>query len=507
MHIKAYDWIASHAERTPNAIAMEDLFSNRRYSYQEMNDRVGRLARHLGDTCGMQQGDRVASLSLNNTEMLEMQFACQRIGAIWVPLNFRLAIPELEYIAGDCDIKMIVTDREFEQTSKAVAKTHGIQHIIRTNADGSDSPYEAALSAAAPLTEGVALGLDDTMTIMYTSGTTGRAKGAMISYSMALFNTINCAGLCAMSADSVNYAFMPLFHTGGLNIFALPVLHSGGRVLIARNFDPGECLRVMSDPQHGVTHTLAVPAMLLAMQQHPEFEKSDLGIVRGFFVGGAPVPVPLLKKWLAAGVKLQQGFGMTETGPASLCLNADDAELKVGSTGKPLLHVDVKVVDNDGQEVKPGEMGELWLKGPSITTGYWNNPEANEKGFTDGWLHSGDAAMVDEDGYYYIVDRTKDMYISGGENVYPAEVEEIIYQLDGIVEVAIIGVEDEKWGEIGRAIAVISAESDISEASIIKHCLEQLAKYKVPRSVVFTDALPRNVTGKILKTELREQYG
>ena len=507
MSIKVFDWIASHAENTPHKLAVTDLASARTYTYEQMHDRVGRLARYLQDSFQIKKGDRVGALCLNNSEILELQFACQRLGAICVLLNFRLALPELEYIVQDCNVSAFLTDAEFLDTTQKLAEHLGTSRILLTHADGSNSPYEQAIASSSPLSVYADLTLDDPSTIMYTSGTTGRPKGAIITHSMALFNAINATVTAEISAASVQYTFMPLFHTGGLNVFTLPVLHAGGSVLIAKAFDPGECLKVLSDPAIGVTHTLAVPAMMLFMMQHPDFETTDLTALKAFYVGGAPVPVSTLNVWLAAGVNVQQGYGMTETGPVSIGLNGADAARKVGSAGKPVMHLDVKVVDEQGKEVPPGQVGELWLKGPSITPGYWEKPEANASSFTDGWLHTGDAAMVDDEGYYYIVDRTKDMYISGGENVYPAEVEDVIYQMPGVIENAVIGIHSEKWGETGRAILVVKEGANITESAVIAHCIGQLAKFKVPQDVVFVDALPRNATGKVLKTELRKKFG
>ncbi len=507
MDIKVYDWIASHANQTPDNVAVADLYSERTFTYEQLNDRIGRLTDGLDAVHGVGKGDRVAMLSYNSPEMLEMQFACTRLGAIFVPLNFRLTVPELEYIVADCSAKVLYADVEFAETAHRVADLAGVASVIVTNSDGSDSPYEDAMAAATVRGDSVALSLDDPSTIMYTSGTTGHPKGAVISHAMALFNAVNMSAPAKITSDSVQYTFMPLFHTGGLNVFTLPVLHAGGKVLLTRAFDPSEVLRVINDPGQAVTHFLAVPAMLLFMAQQADFEHTDFSRIVAGFVGGAPVPVPTLKAWQAVGANLQQGFGMTETGPSCLALMPEDAERKIGSTGKPVTHIDVRIVDDDGLEVAPGEMGELWVKGPSVIQGYWNKPEANAASFTDGWLHTGDAARQDEDGFFYIVDRTKDMYISGGENVYPAEVEDVIYQIEGIVEAAVIGVSDERWGETGKAIAVVEQGSNLTEDAVIAHCTERLARFKLPQSVEFTDALPRNATGKVLKTQLREQFG
>ncbi len=506
MSIKVYDWIHKNADVLPAKTAVHDLDKGVKLSYAELDERTGRLAAFLRDELRVGKRDRVSVLSLNSPEMLELQFACMRLGAIFVPLNFRLAVPELEYIVGDCEPKALFTDPEMEETAKTVAKSTGVGAVLTANSDRSDCSYEKAIAGREPVTEIADLTLDDLWCIMYTSGTTGRPKGAMITHSMCLFNAVNLAGPAKLDSRMVQYTFMPLFHTGGLNVFTNPALHFGGTALLTRAFDPGEVLKNISDRELGATHFLGVPAMYQFMAQHPDFETADFSRIVSCFVGAAPMPVSTLRTWLDRGVNLQQGYGMTETGPSCLGLAAEDAGRKIGSAGKPVLHTDLKVLDTDGNPVGADEVGVLWARGPTITPGYWNKPEANATSFVDGWLDTGDAVRVDEDGFYYIVDRTKDMYISGGENVYPAEVENVLYQLPDILEAAIIGVPDEKWGETGRAIVVLKEGHKLGEDAIIAHCAANLAKFKVPASVVFTDVLPRNATGKVLKQDLRASY-
>ncbi len=509
MSIKVFDWIRKQADVVSNKRAVHDLDKGITLTYAELDERVGKLAAYLRDDLGIEKGDRISVLSFNSPEMLELQFACMRLGAIFVPLNFRLAVPELEYIVGDCSPKALFTDPELEETAAEVAKLAGVGTVIRANSDRSDCSYEQALAGREPVTENVDLTLEDPWCIMYTSGTTGRPKGAIITHSMNLFNAVNLAGHGKLDSRCVQYTFMPLFHTGGLNVFTNPALHFGGTALLTRAFDPGEVLKNISDPELGVTHFLGVPAMYQFMAQHPDFETADFSRIVSCFVGAAPMPVSTLRTWLDRGVNLQQGYGMTENGPACLALAGDDANRKIGSAGKPVMHTEVKVLDPDaGTPVGADEVGVLWVRGPTITPGYWNNPEANEKAFdADGWFDTGDAVRVDEDGFFYIVDRTKDMYISGGENVYPAEVENILYQLPQVLEAAIIGVPDEKWGESGRAIVVLKEGETLSSDEVVAHCAAKLAKFKVPASVMFTDALPRNATGKVLKQDLRTSMG
>jgi fatty-acyl-CoA synthase len=323
---------------------------------------------------------------------------------------------------------------------------------------------------------------------------------------MVFWNAVNLGIPAMISPQTVQLVILPLFHTGGLNCYANPVLHAGGTILIMRAFEPGQALDYLSDPALGITHFFGVPAPYQFMMQHPKFQSADLSRLRISGVGGAPCALAILEGWAARGVALIQGWGMTETSPAGTMLDASDAIRKVGSAGKAMMHTEIRIVDDQGNDVAPGDIGELLIKGPNITPGYWNKPEATASAFTDGWLHTGDACRMDDEGFVYIVDRWKDMYISGGENVYPAEVENVLFQLPQVADAAIIGVPNERWGEVGMAIVVRKEGQALEEGDIIRHCLGRLAKFKVPQSVTFVDVLPRNATGKVLKRELRSQF-
>jgi fatty-acyl-CoA synthase len=503
MSVRYYDWIAHYARRTPGKTAAVDLASDRRWTYGALDDRIARLARHLRDHAKVERGDRVAVLALNTTDTLEVQFACGRLGAAFVPLNTRLTVPELEYIVGDAAPRVMIHDEELAEVAGAVAARCGIASMLQTGPGGS---YEAAIAKADRLDRPELVTLDDMSTIMYTSGTTGRPKGAIITHGMTFWNCVNLGGPAYITPSSVLLTVLPLFHTGGLNCYTNPVLHAGGTVLIMRAFDPGLALRLISDPSLGINVFFGVPSIYQFMAQHPEFAAADFSrlIIGG--VGGAPMPVPLLKAWEGRGVALQQGYGMTETSPAVLALDREDAARKAGSAGQPVLHTEVRIVRPDGTDAPVGELGELWVKGPNITPGYWNKPEANAASFTDGWLHTGDAARVDDEGFYYIVDRWKDMYISGGENVYPAEVENVLYQLDAVAEAAVIGAPDERWGEVGIAIVAVKPGQKLGESEVRAHCAANLARFKCPSIIQFVEALPRNATGKVHKPTLRERF-
>ncbi|MGY8663599.1 long-chain fatty acid--CoA ligase [Bradyrhizobium sp. UFLA05-109] len=503
MTVRHYDWIAHHSRRAPDKIAVVDFASERRFSYAQFDARISRLATHLRDSLKVSRGDRVTVLAQNTTDTLEVQFACFRLGAVFVPLNTRLTVPELQFIVGDCAPKVMVHDGDLAETALAVTNLCGVGTTLLLGPGGS---YEAGIAAATPLDRIEQVTLDDISTIMYTSGTTGHPKGATITHGMTFWNCVNLGGPAGIGPSTVLLTVLPLFHTGGLNCYTNPALHAGGTVLIMRTFDPALALQLLGDPTQGINVFFGVPAIYQFMAQHPAFATTDLSRLVTCGVGGAPMPLPLLKDWETRGVALQQGYGMTETSPAVLVLDREDAARKAGSAGKPVLHTEVRIVRPDGSDAAVGELGELWVKGPNITPGYWNRPEANKSSFTDGWLHTGDATRIDEEGFYYIVDRWKDMYISGGENVYPAEVENVLHQIAAIAEAAVIGIPDAQWGEVGLAIVALKPGQTLSEADIFVHCAANLARFKCPRQVRFVDALPRNATGKIHKPTLRQEF-
>jgi fatty-acyl-CoA synthase len=502
MTTQHFDWIAYHASTRGDRLAMVDLATERAFTYSQFHDRTGRLASGLRSAYDIKRGDRVAVLAHNSSDLFEIQFACGRLGAVFVPMNWRLTVPELSFIVGDCSPVLLIHDAEFADAAAKLAASCGVPHRL-----ARDTGYEPLLAAATndvipePLTH------DDIATILYTSGTTGHPKGAIITHGMRFWQTINLTGPERLTADGVCLVTLPQFHVGGLDVYANPLFHFGGKVLVMRGYDPAITLRLLTDKAAGITHFIGAPAHYLFMAQLPEFETSVFSPNLLACIAASPVPLSQLRQWEARGLPLLQGYGMTETCGVVTMLEPDDRVRKAGSAGKPCLHVAARIVRVDGTDATPGEMGELWVKGPSVTPGYWKNDAANRSSFTDGWLHTGDAALTDDEGFYYIVDRWKDMYISGGENVYPAEVEEVLFKLDGIAEVAIIGVPDDRWGEVGRAIVVLASGHSLTEADIMRHCDGNLARYKQPRSVRFVDALPRNATGKVHKPTLRQMFG
>jgi fatty-acyl-CoA synthase len=505
--VTAYDWLSHHRAHRPNKEAIRDLGSGRSFTYTDLDARADALALHLR-SIGVGRGDRVAVLAQNGVEFFDVQFACARTGSIAVMLNWRLTVPELEYILNDSSPTLLVHDAAFAESAAELQRRCGVKALLAIDSSGATTnPYEDALAPfVGQRVEREELTHDDVSTIMYTSGTTGHPKGAMITHGMNFWNCINLGIPGGIGLDTIHLSVLPLFHTGGMNCYSNPVLHAGGTVVIMKAFDPGEALRLIGDPKEGITTFFAVPAPYQFMMQHPDFDTTDLSRLRTAGVGGAPCALTILETWAGRGVLLVQGFGMTETSPACIFLDPADAIRKLGSTGKVLLHTELRIVNDEGGDCSAGEIGELWVAGPNITPGYWNRPDATTAAFEGRWLKTGDAARTDDEGFVYIVDRWKDMYISGGENVYPAEIENVLYQLPQVAEAAVIGVPNDKWGEVGLAVLVLKPGTEIDRATVVGHCVERLAKFKVPADMAIIEALPRNATGKVLKRELRTQF-
>ena len=501
-----YDWIADNAARSPDTIATIDLHSGRRHTYAQMNDRVARIAGHIR-ALGINKGDRVALLSMNSSDMLDIQFACWRIGAVYTPLNFRLTAHELAYMVNDSGVSLFFYDLDLAAVIPALREKTDVAHWISIDPMGKSGELEAAIVAASPVYDFCPQHELDLCMIMYSSGTTGTPKGVMFNHSQ--FHFIVAASVASSEASSamVGLVMLPLFHIGGLVGYTLVTLNLGGTAVIARTFDPGGLLGTFSDPELGTTHFLGVPALYNAMQAHPDFAKADFSRMLTTTCGAESVPESLLRTWYNRGIIIQEGFGMTETCAGCLFLDKRDIPHKIGSAGKPGRFNTAMIARADGSEADPEELGEIWIRGKNITPGYWNRPDANESSFVNGWFRSGDIGRRDADGYFYIEDRVKDMYISGGENVYPAEIENVLYELVAVQEVAVIGLADPKWGEAGCAVIAVKSGMTITLTEIHDHCRERLARFKLPARLEIVDVLPRNATGKVLKFELRKQFG
>lgn len=486
------DWLKRWAAYDSDACAIYDADEEQEVTYGALFERVKKVATVLCDL-GVSAGDRVAVLSKNAIEHIELFFACQRVGAILVPLNFRLSERELQQISVTCEPNVLFTESEFDWVGKCIAKHAKCRQIsfldlAERTQEASPQQKSAFAASSAPIL------------LLFTSGTTGVPKGVMISHDMILWNSINTGLALGLTGKDVILHFHPFFHTSGWNVLLTPVFHRGGRVIFMRKFAADRALQL--SVSHKVTVFFGVPTMMDMIAREPAFESAEFPAMRCAIVGGEPMPLPLITRWQQKDVPIRQGYGLTEFGPNVFSLSEKYSETKAGSIGVPNFYVEVKLQSESGAEANEGEVGELLLKGPMCTPGYWKNESATTDAIRDGWLRTGDLVRRDGEGFYYVVGRKKDMYISGGENVYPGEVEAVLQTHPKIAEVAVIGTPDERWGEVGRAFIVTKAGCALSEAEILEHCRNNLAKYKVPKTVMFLTELPKSDSGKILKRAL-----
>jgi len=508
------DWLHKNAQHFPDKVALVDVESGRRVTFRQFDERASRFAEYLLQHLALLPGSRVAVLAHNGSDYFEMLHGCAKAGMVMVCLNWRLPAAELLPILRDCAPQVLVAGDGFLGVAAELSREMPMRAVLHLADDeAADVPagwteYEAVLaSASGRVIEMPCRDEHEVWHLLYTSGTTGSPKGVIQTYGMVFFNAVNAMLANKITRDDVFLSVLPFFHTGGLNLYANPVLHAGGTVHIMRQFDPQVVLDKLDRRSgEGISMFFAVPAVYLFLSQHPGFAQADFSAVRNMSAGGSPVPRPLLEAYLAKGVTICFGFGMTETGPTVFVCDEATARRKIGTIGKPVGSMLTRIVDASGVDVAPGERGELLIKGPGVTPGYWNLPEATAAAIRDGWLHSGDIACQDEEGDYFIVDRARDMYISGGENVYPAEVENVLFQLGGVAEAAVIGTPDARWGEVGLALVVARPGVQLDAAAVIAHCQANLAGYKVPRHVRFIEALPRTPSGKVEKHKLRERF-
>ncbi|RSS54710.1 p-hydroxycinnamoyl-CoA synthetase [Streptomyces sp. WAC07061] len=495
-------WPARRGRKTPRRTAL--LYEGRAVGYAELHERSTRLA-HALRGAGVGRGDRVAYLGPNHPAYLETLFATGLLGAVFVPLNTRLAVPELLHQLTDSGSGVLVHARTPEERVAELAAGARIPTLLAVG-PGPGLPYEDLLAAAATEPVDEEVGHEDVCLIMYTSGTTGRSKGAVLTHGNLVWNSLNVLVDTDLAGDEVALVCAPLFHTAALNMSCLPTLLKGGTVVLESSFDAERSLGLIEE--HRVTRMFGVPTMYDAMAAASGWAEADLSSLRTLLCGGAPVPGRTARAYLDRGLAFVQGYGMTETAPGALVLDRSDSLTHAGSAGVPHFFTDVRVLRPSGEETVPGEEGEVVVAGPNVSPGYWNLPAATEAAFLDGRrFRSGDVATVDADGYVRLVGRLKDMFISGGENVYPAEVEDALLEHPDVAEAAVIGVPDPRWGEVGRAVVVLRAGAAPTPARLIAHLEDRLARYKIPRSIVLAPELPRNATGKLLKDPIRARYG
>lgn len=497
-------WVTRHARIRPTKTAV--VFHGRRITYAELDRQVDRTARGLWAS-GVRKGDRVAVLLPNGPEFLELLLACTRLGAIFVPVNTRLAPAEVLFILRDSMPELLIYHADFLSTLEAIRREAPVRGVVQVGGPPipNTTAYEELSTGAADGPLPLPPGPDEPAMMMYTSGTTGRPKGALLTHANLLWNDVQLVAELGIREDDVNFNAAPLFHIGGFNVLTGPILYCGGTTVLEDRFDPVRALEVMQ-AEH-VTCSFAVPAMWNAIAQVPDFDRYDLSRARCFISGGAPCPLPLIEFFRGRGLPFQEGFGLTETAPIVAVLKQPDVVRKAGSIGQPAPHVAVRIVDDGDRDVPPGEVGELVVRGPNVMLGYWNQPDATAEALRGGWFHTGDLARQDEEGFLFIVDRKKDMIITGGENVYPVEVEQVLVRHPRVLDVAVFGVPDAKWGEAVVAAVVTRDGRPLSADEVQAFCSGKLARFKVPSRVHVLTELPRNATGKVQKTELRRRFG
>jgi len=509
------DYLARRELYSPERTAIIDTGKEPewRLTFRQMNARANRLANWLRDVAGVGRGDRVAILAHDGVEHLDTFFACGKLGALHTALNWRLHPQELAGIVAQTTPTVLVFSAEMAAKVAALqellrGRPEAIGHYFHTEGDpvGGSLPFEATLQGApdTPVTTD-ALEAEDIAALIFTGGTTGLPKAAQVSHRMIAWNTLNTV-IHDVTHDDVYLNVFPMFHTGGLFVYTLPQIIFGGTTILMRQFDARRVLELIE--RERVTVFGAVPTMYQVITQAPNWATADLSSLRFCTSGGAPLPVPLVEQYTRAkGIRFKQGFGMTEFGPGIFALAPEDAIRKAGSIGRPNFYVDARIVDDDNHFLGPDEDGELVLKGPSYCSGYFGDPEASAAAIDDrGYFHTGDIACYDAEGYFTIVDRKKDMFISGGENIYPVEIEKVLYQHPAVLMCAVIGLPDAKWGEVGRACVVLRPGAQADEAELLGFMAARLAHYKVPKSVVLRSELPISAAGKILKRELRDEY-
>lgn len=504
------DWLGRRTLYTPERIAVVDDHDGRRYTYAELNRTAARMAAVLQETFQIGVGDRVACLSTNRIEYLQLYFACGKIGAVLVPLNFRYPPAQLLELLEDCRPALLIHEADFGRTIDALLAHQVVPRAccIDEPTCGGNSPSlsDAMRHGDSDQPAYTACEADDEQTamILYTSGTTGRAKGAMISYRQIFWNAINTTIGLQLTQHDVTFLNLPLFHTGGWHVLFTPLMQLGGRVILQQKFDAGRCNSLIGP--EGITILFGVPTMLRMLSEAPNFDAADFSSVRCAIFGGESCPTPLIEIFQKRGVAMRQGYGLTEAGPNCFSLPAEDAMRRKGSIGFPNFYVATRLVTEDGHAADVGEVGELWMNGPHLFAGYWNNQEATKDVLHEGWLATGDLMTRDAAGYHYVVGRKKEMYVSGGENVYPAQVERVLQQHPAVAMAAVVGMPDATWGETGCAFVKLQQQGAADETDLRDWCRQRLATFQCPTRIIVLEDLPLGPSGKIDKRQLAAQH-
>jgi fatty-acyl-CoA synthase len=529
------DVLGERTRLTPAKTALVEVATGRRFTYAELDARANGAARALTKGFGLRKGDCLALLAGNRVEFLDVFFACGKTGVVLIPLNTRQTAGELQGIVEDAQPKAFLYDKSYEETAEELLRrVRGVRGVPLDAAAAPGGPAAGATRPPITFSEifsslpAAAAGAaaespsrpapEDLYCLLYTSGTTGRPKGVMVPHRMVGWNAVNTAVSWQLREDDVSPIFTPLYHAGGLGAFLTPIFAIGGTIVLHAGFDAEEVLATIG--RERCTVVLGVPTIFRMLRESRGFADADFSSVRWFACGGAPLPLDLIEAWQMRGVVLKQGYGLTEVGVNCFAMTAEESVRKAGSIGKPLMFTQARLLLEDGREAGTGEIGELLLRGPHVCQGYFRNPEATAAALdAEGWFHTGDLAKRDVDDFYTIAGRKKDMFISGGVNVYPAEIEGVLFQHAGVKDVAVVGVPDEKWGEVGVAFVVRREEKRAEEkislkvrereeekAELAAFVERRLAKYKIPREFIFVDALPRTPYGKVVKGDLRSSY-
>ncbi|MBA4252072.1 MAG: AMP-dependent synthetase [Chlorobiaceae bacterium] len=495
------DWLSKWAVYTPNKFFLREYNRDLRWTFKQFNERTNALAAHLVTNFNIKIGDRIAVFSKNRAEFVQLFLAAIKCGAILVPLNFRLTARELDLLINDAQPKLFLFEEEYRNE---VIKLNSLKRVEQSETINEFTHFLIDDFTDYKFIPEKTFGESDVCMILYTAGTTGLSKGVIINHRMLMWNAINTGLRLDLTSSDHTQSYAPFFHTGGWNVLFTPFLLHGASHTLIQNFDAELILKLMEEEKS--TIMFGVPTMLQMMSDLKNFETANLSSLRYAIVGGAPMPIPLINIWHKKNVPIRQGYGLTEVGPNCFSLHQDDAIRKKGSIGFPNFYIEAKIIDDNGNECKLNEVGELLLRSPVVTDGYWGKAEETKKSITDGFFHTGDLVRKDEENYFYVVDRKKNMFISGGENVYPAEIEKFLYTHNSIKEVAVIGVPDSKWGEVGKAFVVIKNNEQLSREEIINFCVGNLAKYKIPKYVEILDNIPKTDAGKINKLKLLELH-
>lgn len=499
-------WLAKRRLKSPDQIAI--IHGDRSpMTYRQFADATDRISAVLRER-GVGNGDSVAYLGENSPELLQVMFGAAQVGAVFVPVNTRLAAPEIGYVLADCAARVLIHDPDFAVPVASAAATARTPYVIVNGEGTADRPGLAHLARAAvtPFTDHADTAHEDPAAIVYTSGTTGRAKGAVLTHGNLTWVALNCVVDYDVVSADVALMISPLFHVASLGMGALPVILKGATMVIERGFEPGRALAQIE--RHGVTMLSGVPTTYQLLADHPAWASTDLSTLTKLTCGGSAVPARILNAYEARGLSFSQGYGMTEAAPGATALPPTMTRVKQGSVGLPHFFTDVRITDAAGAVLPAGAVGEIEVAGPNVFPGYHGLPEATAEAFTaDGWFRSGDLGHLDADGYLYISGRLKDMIISGGENIYPLELEQLLTEVDGVTSAAVIGVPDERWGEVPWAIVTVGDGASVDTATVRARLDGRIARYKLPKNVVIVDELPRTASGKVRKADLRTRFG